>query len=379
MAVQTEEVRELVDFSSQDFLVTSFYLDVNADEFPAPESIMTSFDSLMHTADEKRGQIEPGLSHEAEGSLRSDLQKIQQFIEKDFKRDDTNGVAIFSCSSGGLWEVIQTPTRFQSQVHFGERPYVAPLATFLSHTKPTALLLTDKQHARIFMMSHGDVKEWTDFEDFVPHRTEQGGWSQGRYQRRSDHWKQHHIDHADELVLKLEQHHPFDWVIVGAESQDRNEVVDRLHPYVRDRVIGFITVRIDAPEQEIVDEARRVREDAEQSHIDDLIARVQEYAGAGGRGTVGLEDTLRALNEQKVHILLVQAGYSTPGSVCPECGLLLAGEPKTCPACDAEPRRVDNIVDSAIQRAFELGSQTEVATEYEKLEPIGCIGSIMYY
>jgi hypothetical protein len=37
------------------------------------------------------------------------------------------------------------------------------------------------------------------------------------------------------------------------------------------------------------------------------------------------------------------------------------------------------VVDVAIQRAFELDSQVEVATEYEQLEPIQNIGSVMYY
>lgn len=379
MAVQTDEVRDLAGFEAPEgFLTTSFYLDINADEFSSPESIEKSFDSLIHTAESERKEFEEDLSHDSRESVRGDLAHLREFM-KDFKRKDTNGLAVFSCTAQGLWAVYETPTVLQSQVHFSPRPYVAPLAAFLSHTKPTAILMTDKQNARIFTMSHGQVKEWSDFEDFVPHRTEQGGWSQGRYQRRSDHWKQHHIDHADELVLKLEQHQPFDWLVVGTEEQDKNEVIGRLHPYVRDRVIGLIHVRIDGPEAEIVEEARRVREEAEDHLIDDMISRVEEYAGAGGRGTMGLKETLQALNEQKVHILLVQQGFSHPGAVCPNCGLLMAEWVDPCPACNEKTEKVENVVDSAIQKAYELGSQVEVATEFEKLEPIGCIGSIMYY
>jgi peptide subunit release factor 1 (eRF1) len=122
-----------------------------------------------------------------------------------------------------------------------------------------------------------------------------------------------------------------------------------------------------------------VREEAETRHIDQLIEQIQEYAGAGGRGSIGLKDTLQALNEQKVHIILVQEGYSEPGAECPSCGLLMGSQKETCSACGTETQTVENVVDAAIQRAMELGSIVEVATEIDKLQPIQCIGSIMYY
>jgi peptide subunit release factor 1 (eRF1) len=324
-------------------------------------------------------EFEGELSHEARESLRGDLQKMQQFFENDFKREDTNGVGVFSCSALGFWQVFEMPTRVQSQVYFGPRPHVAPLATFLSHTKPTAILMTDRQQARIITMAEGEVKEWTQFEDFVPQRSEAGGWSQMRYQRRSDEWANHHIDHAAELALRLEQNYPFDWLLLAVDEEAKNEIESTLHPYLKDRVIGTITVRIDAPLADVVQKAREASEQQESQLIDRLMGQIQEFAGAGGRGTIGLSATLQALNEQKVHVLLVQEGYSEPGGECPNCGMLYAGDVQMCAADGETLQPVEDIVDSAIQKAFELGSRVEVATEYEKLNPIESIGSIMYY
>lgn len=379
MAVQIDQVRDIVDFAPEGFLVTSYFLNVDAGEFTSQDLLRTSFDSLIHDAESQRKEIEEGLSHDAVESLRSDLDKIRHFFDEDFQRQDTNGLAIFSCSAQDFWQVIQMPTRIENRVVFGPRPYVAPIATFLSHTKGTAILLTDKQQARILTMKGGDVREWSNFEDFVPQRSMQGGWSQMRYQRRSDNFARHHIDHAAELVLKLQQHYPFDWLIIGTEVQYDGEVESSLHPYIKDSVIGTIRVRIDAPTSEVVEQAQEVREQAETQHIDNLMHQVQEYAGAGGRGTIGLKETLQALNEQKIHILVVQEGFRAPGAECPNCGLLTAEQVEDCPACGETLQQVDNVVDAAIQRALELGSTVEVATEFEKLEPIQFIGSIMYY
>ncbi|HEX6507112.1 MAG TPA: Vms1/Ankzf1 family peptidyl-tRNA hydrolase [Chloroflexota bacterium] len=380
MSVQTEqEVRRLVDFAPEDVPVTSLYLNVDAAEFPDSNHIEKSFDSVIHAAESRRKEIERGLSHEAEESIREDLARIREFVTGDFNRKDTNGLAIFSCSAHAFWKVFQMETPVENRIEFGPTAYVAPIARFLSHSKPTAILVTDKQQARIFTMEGGEVREWTDFEDFVPHRTSQGGWSQNRYQRHSDNFAKHHIDRAAELTLRLLQHYPFDWLILGTEEQYENEVKKSLHPYLKDRVVGTIHVRIDAPASEIVQKASELREQVETQHIDQLLQQVQEYAGAGGRGTIGLRATLQALNEQKVHILLVQDGYRHPGSVCVSCGLLMEEQRDTCPACNEPARPVDDVVDEAIQRALGLDSVVEVATEYEKLQPIQYIGSIMYY
>ena len=379
MSVETGEVRELVDFAPEDFLVTSFYLNVDAREFPSPQHVEKALDSLLHTANIEREQVEKDLSHDPSESLRADLQKIERFVKEEFRRTDTNGLAIFSCSALNFWEVLQLPNPVESRVVFGPRPRLAPIAVFLSHTKPTAILLTDRKRARIITMKGSDVKEWTDLEDRMIQRSKAGGWSQMRYQRHADEWAKHHVDHAAELVLRLEQHDPFDWLILGTEVEIESDLIKGLHPYVKDRIIGHIHVRLDAPLSEVVERAAAVREEAEAKLIDNLIQQIQEYAGAGGRGTIGLSATIEALNEQKVHILLVQEGFEEPGAECPHCGLLIAERRDTCPACNEPAKPVENIVDSAIQKAFELGSNVEVATEYAKLEPIQCIGSIMYY
>lgn len=379
MAVQTQEVRDLVDFTPEGFLVTSLFLDVDATQFPNPTQLQTSFDSLIHEAESKRKEIEGNLSHEAEESLRSDLARIRSFITDDFDRQDTKGLAIFSCSAQDYWQVVQMPTPVGNRVEFGPHPVVSPIATFLSHSKPTAVLVTDRKHARIFTMAAGDEREWTDFEDFVPQRSSQGGWSQMRHQRRSDNWARHHVDKAAELMLRLLEHYPFDWLVLGTEVQVEADIKSDLHPYLKDRLIGEIHVRVDADAAEILEKARQVREEAEARLIDQRMEQIQEYAGAGGRGTIGLENTLGALNEQKVHILLVQEGFTRPGAVSPGCGMLLGAQPETCPACGDHPTPVDDIVGAAIQKAYEDGSEVEVATEQGKLEPIENIGSITYY
>ncbi|MGI8826632.1 MAG: Vms1/Ankzf1 family peptidyl-tRNA hydrolase [Chloroflexota bacterium] len=379
MSIQAEEVRDIVDFAPQDFLVTSFYLDVNAAEFPDPDHVQKSLDSLLHTAREQRDEMAATLSHGASESLRQDLDAIEHWVQEGFDRQDTNGLAIFSCSAVDFWEVMQMPTPVVSRVDFGSHARVAPIATFLSHNKPTAILLADRQNARIFTTKAGEVREWADIERYVPGRSAAGGWSQARYARHRENFAKHNIDHATELMLRLKRAYPFNWLILGAEVQAETELKASLHPYLKDLVIGTIHVRIDAETAEVAAAAQDIEEEAESHLIDNLMSQIQEYRGAGGRGTIGLDETLRALNEQKIHIMLLQEGYSHRGAVCQNCGMLFGTETSMCPACNRDAIPVEDIVEPAVQRAFELGSTVEVATEQDKLVPIGCIGSVMYY
>src|SRR5450759_2960213 len=97
MGVPTHELRTLVDFVSDGYLVTSFYLDVNADEFPAPESIRQSADSALHSASEEFKERKKDLNHTAAESLRHDLHKIGHFVKAEDQRDGVKGLAILSC------------------------------------------------------------------------------------------------------------------------------------------------------------------------------------------------------------------------------------------------------------------------------------------
>jgi peptide chain release factor subunit 1 len=379
MAVQSPEVLEIVDFAPEGFLVTSFYLDVDAAQLPSPDQLASSFDSLIHEAENRRKQIEHGLSHDSVESIRRDLAHIRTFFGEGFDRHDTKGMAMFSCSAQGFWRTYHLPTPVKSSVFFEPKPRVAPIAKFLSRTKPTAILVLDKRHARLITMARDEVREWTNIEDFVPQPSDPGGWSQMRYERRSDHWRKQHVDHAAELTLRLLRHYPFDWLILGNEVQTEADLEKDLHPYLRDRVIGHIRVRIDANLAEIVEKARELRDRVESTRIDRLMDQIKEFAGAGGRGTIGLASTVDALNQQRIHILLVQEGFQQPGAVCHSCGMIVAEPRARCPGCDGAAQQVDGVVDSVIQRALELGSTVEVATGQDQLVPIQSIGAVLYY
>ena len=168
--------------------------------------------------------------------------------------------------------------------------------------------------------------------------------------------------------------------MLGVEPEIEQDVDRDLHPYIKDKVVAKIHVRLDAPVDEIAKRAgEKARASAEDRLIDRLVERVRAGLGPSGHAAAGLPDTIEALNEKRVHILLFQEGFSHPGTECPNCGLLVPEQVDICPACEHQTRRVDNVVDAAVQRAIEQRAQVEVGVEAGQLDSIDSIGALLYY
>ena len=304
---------------------------------------------------------------------------MRDYVRNRYKRGHALGLALFSLSAAKFWHVEETPESVPVRVVFAPHPYMTPLVKAISRSKPLLLLLTDRQFARILLMDGLDVTEVEKSKDFVPHHSEQGGWSQARYQRHSDEWAKHHLSKVTQMVFELEQHEPFRWIVLGIEPEVEQDVERDLHPYIKDKVVAKIHVRLDATVDEIAERAAEARARAEDRLIDRLVDRIREGLGPGGHAAAGLADTVEALNEKRVHILVFQDGFSHPGAECPNCGMLVAEPVDVCPTCEHGTRRVDNVVDSGVQRAIEQRAQVEVAVDRGQLDPIHSIGAILYY
>jgi hypothetical protein len=366
---------EIVDVGEPGFLVTSVFLDVDPEKFPAPEHLRKSLDSTIDQSGEELEALRATLSRETYISLQDDLSVVRDYVTHTYDRGHALGLSMFSLSASKFWHVEETPETVPNRVVFAPHPYLTPLVKVISLAKPLLILLTDREFARVFLMDGLDVTEVTKSKDFVPHRSEQGGLSQARYQRHSDEWAKHHLSKAARIVFELEQHEPFRWIVLGVEPEIEQDVDRDLHPYIKDKVVAKIHVRLDAPVDEIAERAGEARARAEERLIDRLVERVREGLGPSGHAAAGLPDTIEALNEKRVHILLFQDGFSHPGTECPNCGLLVPEQVDICPACEHQTRRVDNVVDAAVQRAIEQRAQVEAG----QLDSIDSIGALLYY
>ena len=108
-----------------------------------------------------------------------------------------------------------------------------------------------------------------------------------------------------------------------------------------------------AEKQRQREEQQRLEREAELQMVDELIeAATSAYA------EIGLDATLAAVSEARVHVLFVSDSLTGPGSECPACGRL-AEAMERCPACGRATRPVARLRELVTRRALDQGARVE--------------------
>lgn len=365
-----DTLRRLAELRPEDGKVVSIYLNLDPKEFASGPARSTAINSLLDEAGRAARDQGP--------DVREDVERIRDAF-RDFDFQGAHGVAVFACASEDLLEVIKLPRTVDNAVVVDEAPYVEPLVEVQSGVR-YGVVLVNRQTARIFRGSRDRLDEVARVDDEVHRRHDQGGLSQSRYQRSVDKEAQDHLKHAAEELLRRHKRRPFEALFVGAPEAVFNDFCERLHPYLAERVAGRIEIDVEhtgvdevqhAAEQTIAAYERKLEEEA--------LDRLEQGAATGGRGASGLDDTLTALNEQRVEILLLQENFDAAGVCCPQCGWLGPSSVAACPADGTETVGREDITDLAVRRAITQSARVVRVRDDERLEPLGSIAAVLRF
>ena len=306
--------------------------------------------------------------------------KALELLEREWT-PESRAMAIFTSQPARLSEVIPLNVRVPTQANFGARPRIAPLARVADENERHCAVVVSKEDARLFIISMGEVEEERALSDSVPGRHDQGGWSQARFQRHHGFHVQEHLkrtlDELDTLASTL----PFKRLIVAGPEEVTTEFVALLPRTYSDRLIGVVPCSMNAGRAEVmaaVEPAIRARERHEEEA---LLLKISELADAGGQAVLGVEATLSAIGEGRVHELAVAEGISSSGRECGNCGHLDASDIDLCPKCGTRIDQVDDIFERATEKVYAQGGRVEVmcADARESLMARGGLGALLRY
>src|SRR3954470_23295762 len=368
--LSADTLRRLAEFRPDEGKVVSIYLNLDPTEFASGPARSTAINSVLDQAGRAARDEDP--------SVREDVDRIRDAF-KGFDFQGAHGVAVFASGGEDLLEVIKLPRTVENAVVIDESPYIEPLVEVQSGAR-YGVVLVNRQTARIFRGSRDRLDEVARVDDQVHRRHDQGGWSQARYQRSVDKEPQDHLKNAIDELLRRHKRRPFEALFVGGPEAVYKDFCDRLHPYLRERVAGRIDIDV---EHTGVDEVQHAAEETiatyERKLEKEALDRLEEARGTGGRGAIGLEDTLTALNEQRVEVLLLQDNFDAAGVCCPQCGWLGPSGVSACPADGTETAGRDDITDLAVRRAIMQSAQIVRVRDDERLEPMGSIAAVLRF
>jgi len=383
MAVK-DQLDRLAAFEPSPYPVVSLYLNLQPGQTGRDQ-----FHTFVRKEFAARSRTYPAGSPERE-SLDKDLERISRFLDTELD-PAANGLAVFACSAGELFEALQTTAPIEQHwLYIGDQPHLYPLARIDSLYPRYAAVLADTNSARILVFATGEVVAEEEIQGIKTRRTSQGGWSQARFQR---HIENFHVHHAKEVLEALEaivQREGITQVILAGDEVITPLLRDHMSKALADKVVDQVRLDTDAPMDEIlkasIESMKRVHSQSEREKVETAVGAYR----AGGLGVVGPEATLEALIKGQVDELLITARVRELAPVGagpnPQAASQIEGvlpEPAVEAAAAGEPEEADaetvRLADQLITMATQTSARITFVEDAELLADFGGVAATLRF
>jgi peptide chain release factor subunit 1 len=375
-APDRDELRRLAELRLDKPVVLSLYLNLDPSEFATPPARATAIRSLLDEAERAVRERRKELEHDDALALEASAARARGYFEGELETTGTHGVAVFVCQQADLFDALPLPRPVDNRVAIGRSPLIGPLAR-LERRERWCVALVSRRDARIFRGSPDGLREIEQIHGVVFGQHDRGGLSQARYQRGIEKEKDDHLKHTAEVLLGHFKRRPFQRLALGGPREVTADFESKLHGYLAERLAGRVSVDVESstPEQ-VLEAAHPCFDELEGQREREALDLVEQ----GVRAVAGLDETLRVLNERRVEVLLLEQSFSTPGTLCPECGWLGPDGETECPADGAELVRCDELADATIELAIQQSAELLPLRHREgALDERGGIAAVLRY
>jgi peptide chain release factor subunit 1 len=295
----TEQLERLAAFEPAPYPVVSLYLNAQPGQHGRDQH-----QAFVRQEFKARSRTYEANSPERE-SLDRDIEKITRYLETELQ-PSANGVAIFACSAGELFEAVQVGAGIDRHwLYIGDQPHLYPLARLESQFPRYAAVLADTNTARILLFADGELVTTREVQGVKTRRSSQGGWSQARYQRHISNFHLHHAKEVVEALDRIVQQEGITQILIAGDEVITPLLRDQMPKHLADKVVDHLRVDTRAPIADVLrislEALQRLDQRTDRERVEAAIGNYR----AGGLGVVGPEDTLAALIAGQVDELLI--------------------------------------------------------------------------
>jgi len=368
-------LRELAGFRAEKGCATSLHVNLDPTDTPTAGDAQARMNALLNAA-EKTDRTD--LTHEQRGALKADFERIARWFDDDFDRDGAQGLAVFAAGADNYWRTLALPESIADNVKVGRNFYLAPLVPLVAHADGTIVAVVGREQGQLYRLRAGRLEEIAEHYDEQPGQHDQGGWSQGRYQRHIEKLVQEHLKGvAEELDRSRRRLHSPKVVLVAGDEM-RAEFTDALSNEAREALVGWTQAKSNAGPAELLEAVLPVLEAAEAKDEAETLERWREEAGRNGRAASGWEQTLEAASDARVELLLFQEGSDRQAFRCPACGRAAVSE-GSCPLDGTRLEATDSGLDLAVHQTLAHGGAVWAIKYHDDLAPVEGIGALLRF
>ena len=224
----------------------------------------------------------------------ADLDRIEEHVKGGLDRSHVRGLALFSCSAHDFWEVVELAVPVRDRLVVNHTPYVRELEAVVARHERFAVLLVDRQRARLFLFQQGELLDKQELFDLLPRHDDDGGQlGKDQVAGHTAAAAHRHLRHAAAAAFALLQDQGFDHLVLGGPDEITAEVERDLHAYLRERIAARVHLAVHADRRRRSARPPRTWRPASSGQREAAVVdRLREAVGAGTGGVAGLEAVL---------------------------------------------------------------------------------------
>ncbi|HEY6151039.1 MAG TPA: Vms1/Ankzf1 family peptidyl-tRNA hydrolase [Gaiellaceae bacterium] len=376
--VTWEGLRDLASFRAENGCAISFYLDLDPSGTPTPDVVQSRVNALLDEIVRSETANRGELTHEQKQGLRDDVDRLREFFASDFSRDGAQGYAVFCAGLDNAWQPLPLSDPVPDRAKVGRAFYLAPLVPLIGKGDGVVVAVVGRERGDLYRLRGGRLEELAREFDEQPGRHDQGGWSQGRFQRHIEKLVQDHLKDVAGMLERSLRRLRKPRVVVVASEETRADLEEELSTEVREAVIGWASAEAHATPAQLLETVKPLLESWRAEQEANAVERWREAAGRSGRAASGWAQTLEAASDGRVDLLLFHDGADHEAWQCPACGRV-AAEAGNCPLDGTQMEESRDGLDLAVHQTLAHGGTVWALRQRQDLDPVEGIGAVLRY
>jgi peptide subunit release factor 1 (eRF1) len=362
-------IDELAAFEPSPAPVISLYLNLQSDQHGRD-----NYQAYVRKELKERLKSYTSRSPERE-SLEKDVERINEYLNAEV-RPSANGLAIFACSSRELFKAVQIDAPVdEHRLYVADQPHLYPLARLDDQYPKYAALVVDTNLARLFVFSVASTERTETVESTKMSRSSMGGWSQARYQRRVDTFREQHVKEVVELLEKVVMSEGIQHVILSGDEVVLPMVRGALSKAVAERVVDIVRLDITTPDHEVARRTLEALREQDAQSDREVVERMLGAHRAGGLGVVEPRPTLEALEKGQVEELIISTSLGRGNGGASAIATASSGDIGESRELSAEEKLADELVTKAAQTS----ARVTFIEDPTLLEHVGGVGALLRF
>jgi hypothetical protein len=384
---------ELARLRSGSEPIVTLYLDVRWHDEQQRERVRLcvrekSRAILGHYADDAPGRP----------ALARTLDKIEGFVEgltDQAYEANRDGCALFACEGTGLWRPLFFARPFDDELCADGIPHLGQLARLSERQRPVLVVVPSLEGADIYEVRLGEVdveasvrgpvaRSDTERLNAGTAQARRESEREARIERRQEEWARRNRQAAAAQVTLLFDRMPGARIILVGTAESSAAFARELP----DRVRAALAAKVPLPRawassggirrNGVRELTREILGDGHDGAVRE-VDRVVGEAMRGGVAVVGPDDVVLAVNQGRVHTLVVEEDFERRGFSCDNCGALGPDveAAEICPFCAGELRAVQNLREALVARTLAGGGRVELVRHEHRLHSYKGVGAFL--